>query len=84
MGACGCTSINNGLIVPAVLRGGWWWWWWSADGSFDEPGMMGLDRGDEWVAEDAEELLEILEVVEVEETEEWGRSAGCWVVGMDV
>jgi len=24
MGARGCTCINNGLIVPVVLRAGWW------------------------------------------------------------
>jgi len=40
MGACGCTRINSGLIVPGVLRAGWWW---SADGGFEEPGRMGFD-----------------------------------------
>jgi len=69
MGACGCTSISNGLVEPAVLRVGWWWWW-SADGRFDEPALIGLDCGDEWAAEDADEILETLEDVEDDETEE--------------
>jgi len=40
MGACGCTSINNGLVVPVVLRAGWWC---SAMGDFDALAVIDLD-----------------------------------------
>ena len=73
IGAWGCTNINRGLVVPAVLRASWGWWW-SAEGALeldlDELGTGivddGLDSGDEWAAEDADERLERLEDIEVE------------------
>lgn len=85
MGACGWTSMSNGLIGPAVRRAGCGWW--SADGNFDEPGTIGVDCGDEWATEVADERLEVLEVVEVvevDEAEECVRRAGRCVGRMDV
>jgi len=44
MGACGCTSINKGLVAAGVLGAGWWWWWWwGADCDFDELAVIGPD-----------------------------------------